>query len=86
MLLCRTREKSEKCIACLSRQSLEAMILSQNEVIGHRSRADEVFGQDRYQVGVSNEVIGHSSWTDEVFGQHRYKLGAVCASNSLDSR
>ena len=41
---CRTREKNEKSIACLSRQRMEATILSQIETMDHDSQADEVFG------------------------------------------
>ena len=46
-----------KFIVCLSRQSLEAMILPQNEVISHRSRADGVFGQHRWAAEETSEVI-----------------------------
>jgi hypothetical protein len=43
-----------KFIACLSRQSLEAMILPQNEVIGHSSRADGIIGEhtSRRAIGI----------------------------------
>ncbi len=48
---CRTREKNEKSIACLSRQRMEATILSQIETMGHNSQADEVFGHHSCQRG-----------------------------------
>ena len=60
---CRTREKNEKSIACLSRQRMEATILSQIETMDHNSQADEVFGPHNRTVlsGVQTGIDSHQS-------------------------